>query len=197
MEMSALSRRSNIIILTQWANCSFVLSSSKHIKQMWRVEYALPESTEWKLTAECMSPTVCFFHWGQDKCDPPQHTHTHTHTRSTQRMSTVNKERWLGAILSVGLKDNHLQQETELHGVQFPANRREGRKNKSISLYLDLRCFLYDQNITTYPCLCYFCLAPNVGLIEATYFFWHLCDMNLLCVPGFCLSTVWYVGINK
>lgn len=59
--------------------------------------------------------TVCFSHRGQDKCCP---------LWPKQRMSTVSKECWLGTILSAGLKENHVQQETELHGVQFPANRR-------------------------------------------------------------------------
>lgn len=43
----------------------------------------------------------------------------HHHTVKTKDERTVKKECWLSTILSVGMKDNHLQQETELHGVSF------------------------------------------------------------------------------
>lgn len=54
--------------------------------------------------------------------------HHHHHGQNKGWTLTLSKKCWLGTLLSAGLKDNRFKQETELHGVEFPANRR-GEKN--------------------------------------------------------------------
>lgn len=53
---------------------------------------------------------------------------------TTTQSKTKDEHREHRMLKSAGMKRDHSQQETELHSVQFPANRRE----KSIFLYLVL-----------------------------------------------------------
>lgn len=65
---------------------------------------------------------------------------------TTTRSKTKDEHREHRMLKSAGMKRDHSQQETELHSVQFPANRRE----KSIFLYLVL-LFIWSKSHQRYP----------------------------------------------
>ena len=84
----------------------------------------------------------------------------------------MDKECWLGIILSVGLKDNHLPQETEL---QCPVSCIQEGKKINPSLFSSAFYMIQEpSDIATHPFLCFSCLfvyTNNAGLIQAIYLF--------------------------
>lgn len=88
----------------------------------------------WLQPAECMFPTVCFLHWGQDKCYPPPHGQNKGWALWTENADSALSYQLDWKTATCNRKQSYTVS-SFLH---------TGGEKKSWSLYLVLQCFLYD-----------------------------------------------------
>lgn len=137
---------------------------------------------------------LCFSQRCEDNCYPQQHGRNNG-------WANMNEECWLCTSQRSAIKHNRFQQETELHSVQFPANRRE----KLISLfrstliwqsaikYIIIHCSLFVIS-TTYRRLNvapYFYIALSVcaeGHTDSIPLIHNIVSATLIIYPPECIK---------
>lgn len=127
----------------------------------------------WPQPAECMCLTVCFLHWGQDKCYPPPHGQNKGWAPWTKNADSALSYQLAWKTTTCYRKQSYT--------VSSFLQTGEGKK----SIPLNLVPLLYDPRAIKYnhpslTVLMWVCLCPHLHI--GRFNEWHTFSLLHLCV---------------